>query len=133
VIYGARDGQDARVHKFLRDHRAHFDKKLGQDRVPVVSIQMPPAPVERDLYEEMLVAMGGVLAYGTCVTSLRHRIRARARQREVRMLILDEIHSLLAGTFREQRIILNAVRFLANDLQDSAGVSLGQRKPTGRS
>jgi len=33
------------------------------------------------------------------------------------MLILDEIHSLLAGTFCEQRIILNAVRFLANDLQ----------------
>ena len=33
------------------------------------------------------------------------------------MLIIDEIHSLLAGTFREQRIILNAVRFLANDLQ----------------
>jgi hypothetical protein len=33
------------------------------------------------------------------------------------MLIIDEIHSLLAGTFREQRIILNAIRFLANDLR----------------
>ena len=33
------------------------------------------------------------------------------------MLVIDEIHSLLAGTFREQRIILNAIRFLANDLR----------------
>jgi hypothetical protein len=33
------------------------------------------------------------------------------------MLVIDEIHSLLAGSFREQRIILNAIRFLANDLR----------------
>jgi hypothetical protein len=118
VIYGVTGmGKTRVVQKFLRDKRAHFDKKLGRTRVPVVSIQMPPAPVERDLYEEILVAMGGVFAYGTSVTTLRHRIRALARQLEVRMLIIDEIHSLLAGTFREQRIILNAVRFLANDLQ----------------
>ena len=78
---------------------------------------MPPAPVERDLYEEILVGMGGVFALGTSVTNLRHRIRGLARQLELRMLIIDEIHSLLAGTYREQRIILNAVRFLANDLR----------------
>jgi hypothetical protein len=51
------------------------------------------------------------------VTALRHRARVLARQLEVRMLIIDEIHSMLAGTFREQRIILNSLRFLANDLR----------------
>jgi hypothetical protein len=113
VIYGGTGmGKTRVIQKFLRDNRAHFDKKLGRTRIPVVSIQMPPAPVERDLYEEILVAMGGVFAYGTSVTTLRHRIRALARQLEVRMLIIDEIHSLLAGTFREQRIILNAIRLV---------------------
>jgi hypothetical protein len=112
VIYGGTGmGKTRVVQKFLRDHRAHFDRKLGRTRVPVVSIQMPPA------HEEILVALGGVFAYGTSVTTLRHRIRALARQLEVRMLIIDEIHSLLARTFREQRIILNAIRFLANDLR----------------
>jgi hypothetical protein len=33
------------------------------------------------------------------------------------MLIVDEVHSILAGTFREQRIFLNAIRFLANELR----------------
>lgn len=118
VIYGCTGmGKTRVVQKFLRDNRAHFDKKLGRTRVPVVAIQMPPAPVQRDLYEEILVAMGAVFTYGASITILRHRIRALARQLEVRMLIIDEIHSLLAGTFREQRIILNAVRFLANDLR----------------
>ena len=64
VIYGVTGmGKTRVVRKFLRDKRALFDKKLGRTRVPVVSIQMPPAPVERDFYEEILVAMGGVFAY----------------------------------------------------------------------
>ena len=51
------------------------------------------------------------------MTTLRHRIRALARQLEVRLLVIDEIHSLLAGTYREQRILLNSIRFLAHDLR----------------
>jgi hypothetical protein len=118
VIYDATGmGKTRIIQKFLRDNRSHFDKKLGKTRLPVVSIQMPPAPNERDLYEEILAGMHGVFAYGMSVTTLRHRIRALARQLEVRLLIIDEIHSLLAGTSREQRIILNAIRFLANDLR----------------
>jgi hypothetical protein len=118
VNYGATGmGKTRIIQKFLRDHRAHFDKKIGRTRLPVVSIQMPPSPSERDFYEEILAAMGGIFAYGTSVTTLRHRIRVLARQLEVRMLIIDEVHSLLAGTFREQRILLNAIRFLANDLR----------------
>jgi hypothetical protein len=115
VIYGATGmGKTRIIQKFLRDNRSHFDRKLGRTRVPVVSIQMPPAPSERDLYEEILNGMSGVFAQATSVTTLRHRIRALARQLEVRMLVIDEIHSLLAGLFREQRIILNAIRFLAD-------------------
>jgi Bacterial TniB protein len=33
------------------------------------------------------------------------------------MILIDEIHSILSGTAREQRVILNSIRFLANDLQ----------------
>ena len=118
VLYGATGmGKTRIIQKFLRDNRTHFDKKLGRTRLPVVSIQMPPSPSERDLYEEILAAMGGIFTHGTSVTALRHRIRALARQLEVRLLVIDEIHSLLAGTYREQRILLNSIRFLANDLR----------------
>jgi hypothetical protein len=33
------------------------------------------------------------------------------------MIMLDEVNGMLAGTFRQQRIFLNALRFLANDLK----------------
>jgi hypothetical protein len=61
--------------------------------------------------------MGAVFSPGTSVTTLRHRIRALAEQLEVRMLIIDEIHALLNGTPRLQRIGLTAIRLLANDLR----------------
>ena len=83
----------------------------------VVSIQMAPTPYPRDLYEEILIAMGGLFAHGSGATALRHRIRSLAEQLEVRMLIIDEIHALLVGTPREQRIILTVIRLLANDLR----------------
>jgi hypothetical protein len=35
------------------------------------------------------------------------------------MLVVDEVHHLLAGTYREQRASLNLLKFLANDLQIS--------------
>src|ERR1700704_6122625 len=82
VIYGATGmGETRLIQKFLRDNRSHFDRKLGKTRVPVVSIQMPPAPSERDLYEEILNGMSGVYAQSTSVTTLRHRIRGLAQVR----------------------------------------------------
>jgi Bacterial TniB protein len=118
AIYGSTGmGKTRIIQKFLRDNRARFDKKIGRTRVPVVSIQMPPTPDLRDLYEEILTGMGGIFSTGTSVTTLRHRIRALAEQLEVRMLIIDEIHALLNGTPRLQRIGLTAIRLLANDLR----------------
>jgi Bacterial TniB protein len=110
-------GKTRTVQKFLREHRSSFDDVTGRTRLPIVAVQMPPAPSERDLYEELLVSMGAVLPAHRGVTTLRQRTRITARQLEVRMLVIDEIHSILAGTFREQRIVLNAIRFLANDLR----------------
>ena len=95
---------------------SHFDETLGKTRLPVVSIQMPPSPIPRDLYEEILVGMGGVFSQAPAEhAAAPHPVLAR--QLEVRMLVIDEIHAILAGTFREQRIMLNAIRLMANDLR----------------
>jgi Bacterial TniB protein len=110
-------GKTHLIEKFLRDHRSRFDEFTGVTRLPVACVQMPPSPNERDFYEELLVGLCTVLPNGLSVTALRHRTRVLARQVEVRMLVIDEIHSMLAGTFREQRIFLNSLRFLANDLR----------------
>jgi hypothetical protein len=60
---------------------------------------------------------GRIFTHGTSVTALRHRIRAGSAALKMRLLVIDEIHSLLAGSYREQRILLNSISFLANDLR----------------
>jgi hypothetical protein len=35
----------------------------------------------------------------------------------VQILVLDEIHNILARSWREQRIVLNTLRFLSNELK----------------
>jgi hypothetical protein len=118
LLFGATGmGKTRIVQKFLRENRSSFDDVTGRTRLPVVAVQMPPAPSERDFYEELLVSMGCVIPAHQSVTTLRQRTRILARQLEIRMLIIDEIHSILAGSYREQRIVLNAIRFLANDLR----------------
>jgi hypothetical protein len=117
LLFGATGmGKTRIIQRFLREHSSHFDEVRGTTRLPVAAVQMPPTPRERDFYEELLVAMGGLLPCGLSSTNLRQRVRVLARQLEVRMLIIDEIHAMLSGTFREQRVFLNCLRFLANDL-----------------
>jgi Bacterial TniB protein len=56
-------GKTRIVQKFLREHRSSFDDVTGRTRLPVVAVQMAPAPSERDLYEELLVSIGAGPGY----------------------------------------------------------------------
>lgn len=38
---------------------------------------------------------------------------------DVQVLVLDEVHNILAGKFREQRSVLNTLRYLSNELKIS--------------
>jgi hypothetical protein len=33
------------------------------------------------------------------------------------VLLIDEVHNILAGTWREQRVMLNTLRYLSNELK----------------
>jgi hypothetical protein len=92
------------VHKFLHEHRSSFDERSGRTPLPAAAaVQLPPTPSERDFYEELLISMGAVLPLQQSVSTLRHRTRILARQLDVRMLIIDEIHAILGGTYRAAR------------------------------
>ena len=51
-------------------------------------------------------------------TKLRYQVIHAFRCCNVtKMLVIDEIHSLLTGTARQQRQIMNVIKFLCNELQ----------------
>lgn len=118
LLYGDTGmGKTKIIRKFLRDHPATFDRATGQTSMPVVAMQMPAEPLERDVYGELLNALGAPGPSSDAAFRLKTTCRSLMRGMGVRMLVIDEIHAMLTGTFRQQRIFLNVIRFLANDLK----------------
>lgn len=118
LIFGSTGmGKTKIVRKFVRDHPAVHDSGVGVTRMPVVSFQMPPSPDEREFYSELFRALGAPSVPHTTTKHTRDACRNLLHRAGTRMLIVDEIHSMLAGTARAQRVFLNTLRFLANDLR----------------
>ena len=93
---------------------------MGKTKIlkrPVVVALTPPEPIERELYGEILMALGAPVLAGGSTARGKDLCRSLLRTVEARMLVLDQVNDMLVGTFRQQRVFLNAIRFLANDLR----------------
>lgn len=118
LLYGATGmGKTKILHKFTRDHPPKFDNAVGITRMQIVSMQMPPEPDERSFWAELLDALGSPINYGHTSLQMRRTARELLRFVEAKVLIIDELHALLAGSHRQQEILLNALRLLASDLK----------------
>jgi hypothetical protein len=118
LIYGDTGmGKTKIVRKFERLHPPTVCQASGVTRRPVVVAQVPAEPVERDLYRELLASLQAPALVGGTQAREKDICRALLRTVGARMIALDEVNGMLAGTFRQQRIFLNALRFLANDLR----------------
>jgi len=85
----------------------------------VVVVQFPASADERGLYISILEQFWAPLKATDPAVKLRHQALHLLRECGVRVLILDEIHNLLAGTAAKQRIVMNVLKSLGNELQIS--------------
>jgi replication-associated recombination protein RarA len=117
LLFGATGmGKTKILKKFIRDHPASFNPRTGVNSMPVVAMQMPPEPDEKAFYLQLLNALNAPSTYGHSVYQLRRIITDLLRFTKSRMLLIDEVHTLLASTYRQQRIMLNTLRYIANEL-----------------
>jgi SpoVK/Ycf46/Vps4 family AAA+-type ATPase len=118
LLYGDSGiGKTMILEKFARQHPMHFDKAGERQMRPVVTVQMPPAPDERRLYAALLDTLGAPFFLSDGLVALETLARRMLAAARPRILIIDEVHHLLAGTAREQRRALNVLKSLANVLQ----------------
>ena len=104
-------------------HAQESDPMAGVTHTPLLLLQAPPAPDERRFYLHILAAVGApataIAVRSQNVASLEVRVIALLRDLGLRMIMIDEVHNLLAGTHREQRRFLNVLRYLSNELEVS--------------
>jgi hypothetical protein len=118
LIYGQTGmGKSRIVERFEAGNPRGFNDTTETATIPVVAVQLPPQPTDGEFYGEVLETLGAGFAGRGDVQRARQLTRRIMGQVGARMLILDEINHMLACTPRQQRVFLNTLRYLANDLQ----------------
>ena len=124
LVHGASGiGKTMIARNLSRRYAPEYNSELGITRTPLLLLQAPPAPDERRFYLHILAAVGAPAAAlslrAQSVASLEVRVVSLLRDLGLRMIMIDEVHNLLAGTHREQRRFLNVLRYLSNELEAS--------------
>jgi hypothetical protein len=112
-------GKTSLIRKFERTNAADVDPVSGVGPRPVVVMLMPEEPNEDAFFVQLLKAIDAPFD----LSSRRHRLALREttfrilRELDTRVLVIDELNSLLVGTARQQRLFLQLLRFISNELR----------------
>lgn len=105
------------VEKFRRQNLPYESENREHEIVLVFSVQMPSDPTIQRFYSVIIAALGSpVTIYPSTVRSEMIAIKL-LRITKTKILIIDEIHNILAGNVYKKREFLNILRFLGNELQ----------------
>jgi Cdc6-like AAA superfamily ATPase len=115
------NGKTMIVEKFRRAHppTAASATPEGAADIPVVKIQMPAGPDEPRFFGEILDELGFPHMQSDRVAKRQDAAIRMMRETGVRVLVIDEVHNILAGSRMQQRRLLNLLRWLGNELQIS--------------
>lgn len=117
VIEPTNNGKSMIAEKFRRLHPS-VPSQCGQREVmPIVVMQMATEPSIRRLYASIITALNAPISFNLPGERLERYALDLLRTVEVRMLMVDELHNLLAGTQRRRAEFLNMLRFVGNTLR----------------
>ncbi|QHG74431.1 TniB family NTP-binding protein [Ensifer adhaerens] len=120
AIYGDSGMRKTMIMKRFRDqHPPSFNSVTGKLKTPVLAMEMTSRPGERRFYAELLTLLGAPQRPRADIAQMEQAALRIMEAIGVQVLVIDEVHNILAGTYREQRIVLNTLRFLSNRLQIS--------------
>lgn len=102
----------------------HFHEICGQGYVneesepvkPIIVSEAPPSADEKGLYISILEQFFTPYRATDPAVKLRYQVIHLCRACHVHLLVIDEFHSLLTGSAIKQREVMNAIKFLCNEL-----------------
>lgn len=118
IVGPTNNGKSMVIERFRRAHApAAPSKGTDRENIPIVAMQMPSDPAIGRFYSMLLATIGAPVVRTNRTPDIEHRCLSLLRAVGTRILIIDELHNVLAGTPRVQREFLNLLRFLGNELR----------------
>jgi hypothetical protein len=115
IIGTTNNGKSMIVEKFRRQHLP--SSSTDAEHIPVLCVQMPSEPSILRFHMALLAAMGAPLRSRQPIAILEQQALSLMRRIGVKMLVIDELHNILAGNSNSRREFLNLMRFLGNELR----------------
>ena len=109
------NGKSRIIERFRRQHPPSSEP--DREQVPVVCVQMPSEPSPLRFYTAILSVLGAPLRPRPRLVELERLALSLLREVGARMLVVDELHNVLAGRGDTRREFLNLLRFLGNELR----------------
>jgi hypothetical protein len=88
-----------------------------REQIPVLVVQMPSDPSVGRFYIAVLAALGAPLRPRQRLAELEQLALRLLRTVGMRVLVIDELHNVLAGRGEARREFLNLIRFMGNELR----------------
>jgi hypothetical protein len=109
------NGKTSILERFLELHPPDMDP-LGETTIcPVLMVEAPPTPDVSAFYSRVLDALMSPYKPTAAVQEKNSQIKLLFKQLGVKMLIVDEIHHLIAGSLNRQKDFRNALKSLGNE------------------
>lgn len=111
------NGKSVLLRRFCQLHKpyaTHGDEQLVR---PVVTVEAPQQPDEKMFYRKLLDQLNAPYRVADRMDRMERQVFHIMQHVNVRMLIIDEIQNLLAGSSTRQRVFLNMLKGMANELQ----------------
>src|SRR5690606_15113449 len=96
---------------------ATLDEKTDKLIYPALIIQAPPEPDEKRFYNAKLEKLYAPYKTSEKIGSRYMRVKNLLKDVETKIVIIYEIHHVLAGSPSKHRMFLNVIKHLSNDLQ----------------
>ncbi len=110
------NGKTALIRHFMAMHPSMNAPDQEAAMMPLVYIQAPPVPEEHRFYAALLDAIGVVHRRSYQTGELFYQVRTLLPKVGLKMLIIDEIHNILAGSTKKHQAFLNTLKYFSNEL-----------------
>lgn len=110
------NGKTELLHEFDKKFQPYIIPGIGP-KLDVLLIQAPPRADEARLYGLILKKLNVAHSWNEKVSKKYYQVEQVLSSLDVKILIIDEIHNIITGTYNKQREFLTVLKFLTNQLK----------------